>query len=267
MGSGEEPLARRPRLTAQNDSGFYGNGEDACMSVYISYGFTDDSTGNVSTKSRAIALSREVESLVSLPTLRKGCKANNLQAQHLQDNQCCIVTKTTKVRPFEVSCGCESVRQLESNSFLGSHIIDTVVGLEDPPEDGIVYLGTEIYAQIEMRGFGNSRSSVEGIERRGHWLFGIRDDEHYGAVRINWDEAEIGYYDPQSYHDPQANRARARKKEVTKVITQLNQNFSIEAHSCLSVLENGYNIYVMVTPAEYGTRHGSQVPGKIELMF
>ena len=148
----------------------------------------------------------------------------------MEDNQCRIETDATDTRPFGSSCGWDSICQLKPDSPFDSPLIDTIVALLDDSaasEPRPVYLGTDVYTEMNKEGFGNSKSLVNHIPRDRQWLFGICEGNHWCAMDINWPEAKISVYDPQGF------RARARRDKITDVCTH-SSDFSLpEAHIVL----------------------------------
>ena len=85
---------------------------------------------------------------------------------------------------------------------LGADIINGLLGaLTSKREGPVIYLGTDIYPELEKAGFGNSDSWTERASRDKKWLLATCESDHWMAINIDWKSASIEYYDPQCLSD------------------------------------------------------------------
>ena len=143
----------------------------------------------------------------------------------MQDTKCRIETDATDTRPFGSSCEWKSILQLKPGSRFGSYLVDAIVALVGDsavPEPKPVYLGAEIYTEIKKWGFGASKRWVKDIDHKRQWSFGVCDDNHWVAVRVDWVATRVDFYDPQGF------RAHPRRKRITNVSKKSSYFFLVE---------------------------------------
>ena len=106
-----------------------------------------------------------------------------------------------ETRPYQWSCGPESIRQLVHGSPFDLPLINMIVYLSDSGqyEFSPVYLGWEIGKEILKPGFGDSRKLVSGITRLRSWIFPIFWKRHYFVIQSSWHQGVITFYDHVNY--------------------------------------------------------------------
>jgi hypothetical protein len=138
------------------------------------------------------------------------------------------VTEASRVRPFEVSCRGEDVRQLTANVRLKEDFANMIVGLlAHSAVDHTVYLGMHKYGSMADRDFGALTSQVEHIPRVGRWFLVIYHQLQYQSVRIDWEESTISVFNPYypffvaGHSPPTVHVARQHQEVVYDVSTAI----------------------------------------------
>jgi Ulp1 family protease len=98
------------------------------------------------------------------------------------------------------SCDWRSILALAPGAWFNDTLIDAIPGLMASTVDSRAFLFSSFLyrAHIENRDFEGANRWIKNASRdRSRWLFGICQGAHWVAVEINWESAEIRYYDPK----------------------------------------------------------------------
>lgn len=129
------------------------------------------------------------------------------QASEMEQNGWTIALEASPTRARPSCCPADSVRQLGPGRHIGGDLIDAVVGLVR--SSCTVYLNSQFYPQIRSPDFGQSQEWVRNIPRENvQWLLPIHEENHWIALRIDWQSSRIWYYQygpPQNISMPRSH--------------------------------------------------------------